>query len=151
MTKVQSGRSMVEMLGVLAIIGVLSIGGIAGYTMAMNRHKANQTVDYATRLAIAAQTSGGYGIDDGVVQAADLGLDQYPIAEINGASVTRAGDTYTVAFTGDITGDSASGIQKAVKTVSGMTGNFDGSIEFDQSGIKKDKTSTNTPPAVNEG
>ena len=28
----ESGRSMVEMLGVLAIIGVLSIGGIAGYT-----------------------------------------------------------------------------------------------------------------------
>ena len=26
----QSGRSMVEMLGVLAIIGVLSVGGIAG-------------------------------------------------------------------------------------------------------------------------
>ncbi len=28
---VQCGRSMIEMLGVLAIIGVLSIGGIAGY------------------------------------------------------------------------------------------------------------------------
>ena len=28
----QSGRSMVEMLGVLAIIGVLSVGGIAGYS-----------------------------------------------------------------------------------------------------------------------
>ena len=27
----QTGRSMVEMLGVLAIIGVLSVGGIAGY------------------------------------------------------------------------------------------------------------------------
>ena len=27
----QSGRSMVEMLGVLAIIGVLSAGGLAGY------------------------------------------------------------------------------------------------------------------------
>ena len=26
----ESGRSMVEMLGVLAIIGVLSVGGIAG-------------------------------------------------------------------------------------------------------------------------
>ena len=39
--KSQSGRSMVEMLGVLAIIGVLSIGGIAGYTMAMNRYRAN--------------------------------------------------------------------------------------------------------------
>ena len=34
-TKNQSGRSMVEMLGVLAIIGVLSIGGIAGYRAAM--------------------------------------------------------------------------------------------------------------------
>ena len=28
MKKLESGRSMVEMLGVLAIIGVLSIGGI---------------------------------------------------------------------------------------------------------------------------
>lgn len=38
----ESGRSMVEMLGVLAIIGVLSIGGIAGYRYAMNKHKANE-------------------------------------------------------------------------------------------------------------
>ncbi|MBR2136742.1 MAG: prepilin-type N-terminal cleavage/methylation domain-containing protein [Alphaproteobacteria bacterium] len=30
----QSGRSMIEMLGVLAIIGVLSVGGIAGYSKA---------------------------------------------------------------------------------------------------------------------
>ena len=28
----QSGRSMVEMLGTLAIIGVLSVGAIAGYS-----------------------------------------------------------------------------------------------------------------------
>ena len=38
----QSGRSMVEMLGVLAIIGVLSIGGIAGYRQAMTAHRANE-------------------------------------------------------------------------------------------------------------
>ena len=38
----QSGRSMVEMLGVLAIIGVLSIGGIAGYRYAMEKHKVNE-------------------------------------------------------------------------------------------------------------
>ena len=41
----QSGRSMVEMLGVLAIIGVLSIGGIAGYSKAMLKYKINQTMD----------------------------------------------------------------------------------------------------------
>ncbi len=39
---IQSGRSMVEMLGVLAIIGVLSIGAIAGYSKAMNKYKLNQ-------------------------------------------------------------------------------------------------------------
>ncbi len=38
----QSGRSMVEMLGVLAIIGVLSVGAITGYSKAMMKYKLNQ-------------------------------------------------------------------------------------------------------------
>ena len=50
----ESGRSMVEMLGVLAIIGVLSIGGIAGYTMAMNRYRANEALQAASLVAIEA-------------------------------------------------------------------------------------------------
>ena len=37
-----AGRSMVEMLGVLAIIGVLSVGAIAGYSKAMFKYKLNQ-------------------------------------------------------------------------------------------------------------
>ena len=41
----QSGRSMVEMLGVLAIIGVLSVGAIAGYSKAMMKYKMNKTLD----------------------------------------------------------------------------------------------------------
>ncbi len=41
---IDSGRSMVEMLGVLAIIGVLSIGGIMGYKYAMAKYQANQLV-----------------------------------------------------------------------------------------------------------
>ena len=36
------GRSMVEMLGVLAIIGVLSVGAIAGYSKAMLKYKLNK-------------------------------------------------------------------------------------------------------------
>ena len=50
--KSESGRSMVEMLGVLAIIGVLSIGGIAGYTIAMNSYRANEAINRVMRLAI---------------------------------------------------------------------------------------------------
>ena len=37
-----TGRSMVEMLGVLAIIGVLSVGAIAGYSKAMMKYKTNK-------------------------------------------------------------------------------------------------------------
>ena len=49
--KKESGRSMVEMLGVLAVIGVLSIGGIAGYTLSMRRHRANQVLDVVNKYA----------------------------------------------------------------------------------------------------
>ena len=38
------GRSMIEMLGVLAIIGVLSVGGIAGYSKAMSKFKVNKAI-----------------------------------------------------------------------------------------------------------
>ena len=55
----ESGRSMVEMLGVLAIIGVLSIGGIAGYTLAMNRYRANEILNAAALVAIAATSAEG--------------------------------------------------------------------------------------------
>ena len=41
----ENGRSMVEMLGVLAIIGVLSIGAISGYSTAMERYKLNKYAD----------------------------------------------------------------------------------------------------------
>jgi Tfp pilus assembly protein PilE len=50
--KSQSGRSMVEMLGVLAIIGVLSVGGIAGYSLSMRRHRANQVVDTISKYSL---------------------------------------------------------------------------------------------------
>ena len=40
----QHGRSMLEMLAVLAIIGVLSIAALVGFTYAMNKHRANETI-----------------------------------------------------------------------------------------------------------
>ena len=46
----QSGRSMVEMLGVLAIIGVLSVGAIAGYSKAMTKYKLNQHAEAVNML-----------------------------------------------------------------------------------------------------
>ena len=74
MIKNESGRSMVEMLGVLAIIGVLSIGGIAGYTLAMNRYRANTLLDYVTRCVVTSQTKGVTGMPAGY---ADTGTATY--------------------------------------------------------------------------
>ena len=50
------GRSMVEMLGVLAIVGVLSVGAIAGYSKAMTKYKLNKAIEAANQLFAAIIT-----------------------------------------------------------------------------------------------
>jgi len=52
---IQSGRSMIEMLGVLAIVGVLSAGGIAGYSMAMQSYKTTQLIEKTQLIAQTAR------------------------------------------------------------------------------------------------
>ncbi len=47
----ENGRSMIEMLGVLAIIGVLSVGGIAGYSKAMMKYRINKAIEQITLIA----------------------------------------------------------------------------------------------------
>ena len=47
---VSTGRSMIEMLGVLAIVGVLSVGGIAGYSKAMEKWKQNKWIQQIEEL-----------------------------------------------------------------------------------------------------
>lgn len=46
----QNGRSMIEMLGVLAIVGVLSVGGVAGYSRAMLKHKVTKLTEQIITL-----------------------------------------------------------------------------------------------------
>ncbi len=59
----QSGRSMVEMLGVLAIIGVLSIGGISGYSKAMAKYRVNKTLDQISMLVMNIRTLFSSSVD----------------------------------------------------------------------------------------
>ena len=51
---VSAGRSMIEMLGVLAIIAVLTVGGIAGYSKAMEKWKVNQLISEYTHFMFGA-------------------------------------------------------------------------------------------------
>ena len=41
----ESGRSMVEMVGTLAIIGILSVGGVMGYKYGMDKYHANEVIN----------------------------------------------------------------------------------------------------------
>ena len=84
----ESGRSMVEMLGVLAIIGVLSVGGIAGYTTAMNKHRANQILNGASVRAIVVSTQIQRG-------SAAPTLGEFTDNEVGGATFTGLADWTT--------------------------------------------------------
>lgn len=116
--KEQAGRSMIEMLGVLAIIGVLSVGGIAGYSKAMNKFKTNKVADNVSMLVaniktLYAQqkTYGGLtnqsAVDMGVVPD-ELGTTSKLTNAFNGtvvisqASSTTGGDkkAFTLTFNG---------------------------------------------------
>ena len=51
----QTGRSMVEMLGVLAIAAIITLGGLSGYRMAMNKFRANGIAELIAIASIYAQ------------------------------------------------------------------------------------------------
>lgn len=103
----ESGRSMVEMLGVLAIIGVLSIGGIAGYTLAMNRYRANEILNTASIVAIEAIAR-----NNGDVTNDDLG-----ISDPAGTTEIRSSDQGVVTITFDAVG---------AGTIAGLVGDLSG-------------------------
>lgn len=95
----QTGRSMVEMLGVLAIIGVLSVGGIAGYSKAMTKFKITKTMDQVSMTVANIRTLySGQRNYNGLVTANALDMGVVP-AEMEGATV----NTLVNAFQGAVT------------------------------------------------
>ena len=87
----QTGRSMVEMLGVLAIIGVLSVGGISGYSKAMSKFKLTKIQDQITMLLMNIRTayaaSPNYaGLDTDIA----IGFGIAPSDMVSGATLKNA-------------------------------------------------------------
>jgi type II secretory pathway pseudopilin PulG len=89
---------MVEMLGVLAIIGVLSVGGISGYSKAMAKYKLTKAQDQITMLLMnirtAFATSPSY---DGLTSATAISYNLAP-SEMS----TSGGTTLYGAFGGEV-------------------------------------------------
>ena len=96
----ENGRSMIEMLGVLAIIGVLSVGGIAGYSKAMNKFKTNKVADNVSMLVANIKTMYAQQKTYGgltTTTAHDMGL--VPDELVKKSSTTTS---YKNAFNGDV-------------------------------------------------
>ena len=112
----ESGRSMVEMLGVLAIIGVLSIGGIAGYTLAMNRYRANEILNAAALVSIAATSAnGGVGADADLSALGGIETMTLPAIDDNTGIAANANGLVTITVN--------SGYTKVANLVRTLSGN----------------------------
>ena len=98
----QSGRSMVEMLGVLAIIGVLSVGGIAGYSKAMAKFKLSKAMDQVSNTVTNIRTlySGQPNYEDLTTTIA-IRMGAVGAEMLSGKSNTSATAAYN-AFNGQV-------------------------------------------------
>lgn len=76
----ESGRSMVEMLGTLAIIGVLSIGGIAGYSYGIDKYHANAIVNDVNLRAVDLLSQLSQGHTPNLDSWETTSAGQYPIS-----------------------------------------------------------------------
>lgn len=89
----QKGRSMVEMLGVLAIIGVLSVGGISGYSKAMAKFKLTKAQDQISMLLMNIRTAFATNASyDGLTSstARDYNIAPSDMFNSDGASLNNA-------------------------------------------------------------
>ena len=93
--KHESGRSMVEILGTLTIIGVLSIGGIAGYSYAMDKYRANTIINDIMLRAIDVNTQ--------FDSTGDANLSEWP---------TITAGKYTIGLEADTIGIQVSDLPK---------------------------------------
>lgn len=123
----QSGRSMVEMLGVLAIIGVLSVGGIAGYSKAMAKFKTSKALDQvSTTVANVRTLYSGQPNYSGLNTEIAIQMGAIGAEMLSGQSPTSASTAYN-AFNGSVT--------ISATTVSGRT---NGGFELVFSGLSKE-------------
>ena len=123
----QSGRSMVEMLGVLAIIGVLSAGGLAGYSKAMFKHKLNSTMDQITMLVTNIRTMyGTQGNYSGFTAGSAVDLGIVPAVMIASDTPQDGQTPRAVSLTNPFKGDVE---LQTIKVVTGDTLAHDNSVE----------------------
>ena len=161
----QSGRSMVEMLGVLAIIGVLSVGGIAGYSKAMAKFKLSKAMDQVSNVVTNIRTLySGQPNYSGLTTTVAIQMGAIGAEMLNGKKTTSAseafnafnGGVYVAASTGTNAGQSFfvtfTGLGKeacvALSTADWGSGSGSGLVSVSVGGTKADAAATSALTTV---
>ena len=119
--KEQSGRSMVEMLGVLAIVGVLSVGGIAGYSKAMAKFKSTKVMDQVSTVVANIRTLySGQPNYSGLTTATAIKMGAIGSEMLNGVSQNSASKAYN-AFNGAVFVKATANGRSFVVTFTGLS------------------------------
>lgn len=128
----ESGRSLTEMLGTLAVMGVLTIGGIAGFNYAMDKSKANDILDGINKRAIALSTYTLLGTN---ITASSLSAEFPNKIGDSTVAVAAEGDGFNLAVSGvsDSVCDKVldNGLKMASKISLGETMVWNGSAKSD--------------------
>lgn len=163
-TSEQSGRSMVEMLGVLAIIGVLSVGGIAGYSKAMAKFKLTKAMDQVSTTVTNIRTLySGQPNYSGLNTTTAIRMGAIGAEMLNGVDTTSATAAYN-AFNGRVFISATASGQGFVVAFTGLgkeacvslgsadwgSGSGSGLVSVAVAGTEL-KTETNTVPTANSG
>ena len=105
----ENGRSMIEMLGVLAIIGVLSVGGLAGYAKMMAQYRINATLQQvqmiSAKLSTQAANGGSY---EGLSNYTAYRLNALPSEIIDSVNEDDKEITLSNAYAGNVKIEAAS-------------------------------------------
>ncbi len=116
----QTGRSMVEMLGVLAIIGVLSIGGISGYSKAMAKYRVNKTLDQISMLVMNIRSLYSANTDySGLTSKIAIQMGIIPNDMLQGTTQSKASKIYN-AYQGIVNLAAGTNSQQFTVTYAGL-------------------------------
>ena len=110
--KHQSGRSMVEILGVLAIIGVLSVGGLTAYNYAMDKKVVNDLM-YDMELATTEIWTSGTTGPGGLNEKMDVSVlgENHPNITVRKLQHMENGEIFLDEADGEITEEDVAAVE----------------------------------------
>ena len=105
--KIENGRTLLEMIGVITMIGVLTVGGTSLYTKAMAKVRLNNLLEEVRKRALVADRKTSSRYTYGMFDA-------------------KAGGAKSVTSYGYGIGDNKSGVKRSDGTVKVLVGELEG-------------------------